>query len=111
MITEKEKLVVKIIYTEYKKNKDPYKLYMLTSELIDKSCGKLTVPDLQALILHGKSKYINFLDSIGEKVQLNPIGISYMEDRLKNIVQIIGFWIFGVPFFIAAIYGILAYYK
>ncbi len=111
MISKKEKIAIKIIYTEYELKKDPYKLYMETSDLLKKSKGKLTLPDLHAIILHGKSQYINFLDAMGDKVHLNPAGVAYSEDWLVRFFSLVGFGINLVASLIAAIFAVLAYFK
>ncbi|MBU1102729.1 hypothetical protein KJ853_03695 [Patescibacteria group bacterium] len=110
MITEKEKIAIQIIYREYKKDKSPEKIYMETNELLKKSGGGLSLPDLHALILHGNSQYIGFLDVAGNKVKLNPVGIAYMEAKLKRILTTIAFWVFGVAAIIAVTFAALTYY-
>lgn len=109
MITKKEKIAIQIIYGEYEKDKNPEKIYMDTNELLEKSNGKLSLPDLDALILHGNSQYIGFLDVAGNRVKLNPAGIAYMETTLKRILNTIAFSIFGISAIVAAIFAVLTY--
>jgi len=111
MITKKEKIAIQIVYEEYKKNKNPNKIYMKTNELIDKSCGRLSLPDLHALILHGNSQYIGFHVVDCSVVNIKPMGISYMEGKSIRIVRSIAFWVFGVSSLVAAIYSILSFYS
>jgi len=110
MITKKEKIAVQIIYEEYKKDNNSDKIYMKTDELISKSSGRLSLPDLHALILHGHSQYIGFHGVADTMVKISPAGISYMEDKPMRIINNIAFWIFGVSSVIAAIYAALTYY-
>ena len=110
MITRKEKIAIKIIFNRYKKNKDPNLLCIETKELIDNSDGQLSLSDLQGLILHGNSKYLNFLDVPGYRVIIKPEGIAYMEDSCKRIINSTFFYIFGISSVIAGIYAVLTYY-
>ncbi len=110
MITKKEKLAIQIIYREYKKDKNPEKIYMETNELLKKSNGSLSLPDLHVLILHGNSQYMGFLDVAGNKVKLNPAGIAYMEAKSKRILTTIAFWVFGISAIVAATFAVLTYY-
>jgi len=110
MISKKEKIAIQIIYEEYKKDKNPKNVYMDTNVLIDRSQGKLSLLDLHALILHGNSEYVGFLDASNSRIVLKPAGISYMENKANRIMLNIAFWIFGISSFIAALYSILAFY-
>jgi len=110
MISKKEKIAIQIIYEEYKKDKNPENLYMDTNELIDRSHGKLSLPDLYALISHGNSQYVGFLDVVGSRMVLKPLGISHIENKPIRIMRNITFWVFGISSLAAAIYSILAFY-
>lgn len=109
MITEKEKIVLEIIFEEYKKDKNSDKSYMKSDELVNKSHGRLVLPDLHSLILSGHSQYIYFRAS-DTLVGITPTGIAYMEGKKGRILKDIAFWIFGLSAILAALYAALTYY-
>lgn len=110
MPTEKEKIAIQLIYNEYKTEKKSDKIYIKSEELINKSAGCLTLSDLHALILHGKSQYIGFHGASDSMVKILPAGISYMEGKCLRILNSIAFWVFGLSAVVAAIYAFLTYY-
>lgn len=110
MPTEKEKIALKLIYNQYKIEKNSDMIYIGTEDLLCKSANSLTLPDLHALILHGKSQYIGFHGTGDSMVKILPAGISYMEGRCLRLINSLAFWVFGLSSVVAALYAILTYY-